>query len=104
MAPISIKSHHRIGQKWIWCNDFSVGCEGLDASWIGKILDNDSLEELVRLSNKYRFNVDGEGGEYETMVVSGPHFKGIINVNGSSNWDGRRGNLAILSIDSSFDG
>ena len=78
----------------------SVGCEGLDASWIGRILDKDSIKELVRLSKKHRFNVDGEGGEYETMVVSGPHFKGFINVTGSKNWDGRRGNFTIISLDS----
>ena len=33
-------------------------------AWLGKILDSESLSSLIDLSNKYRFNVDGEGGEY----------------------------------------
>ena len=79
----------------------SVGCEGLDASWIGRILDKDSIKELVRLSNKHRFNVDGEGGEYETLVVYGPHFEGQIVVTGTHEWYGRRGELQISEISSS---
>ena len=76
----------------------SVACEGLDQSWIGKILDNQSLDELIKLSNYHRFNVDGEGGEYETIVVSGPHFTGKLVIDGQVNWYGRRGELSIDSV------
>ena len=81
----------------------SVACDGLDESWLGKILDSESLSSLIDLSNKYRFNVDGEGGEYETLVVSGPHFNGSINITGSPKWYGRRGELEIRKITTSFD-
>ena len=79
----------------------SVACDGLDQVWIGKILDEESLESIIKLSKKYRFNVDGEGGEYETLVVHGPHFDGQIVVTGTPKWHGRRGELIISDISSS---
>lgn len=82
----------------------SVACDGLDESWIGKILDQDSLQELIQLSEKYRFNVDGEGGEYETLVVRGPHFDGKIDIVGNVKWHGRRGELIIDKMSVSLDG
>jgi predicted ATP pyrophosphatase (TIGR00289 family) len=78
----------------------SVACDGLTEQWIGKILDEESLESIIKLSEKYRFNVDGEGGEYETLVVYGPHFDGNIVVTGSTKWYGRRGELLISKIES----
>ena len=82
----------------------SVACEGLNASWIGKILDKESLNDLIQLAKLHRFNVDGEGGEYETLVVFGPHFNGTIDIVGNIQWTGRRGILDIESITTSFDG
>ena len=76
----------------------SVACDGLDESWLGKILDEDSLSSLIDLSSKFRFNVDGEGGEYETLVVSGPHFEGKIKIDGASQWSGTRGEFHITNI------
>ena len=76
----------------------SVACDGLDESWLGKILDEGSLSKLIDLSSKFRFNVDGEGGEYETLVVSGPHFEGDIKIDGMSRWSGTRGEFHITNI------
>ena len=76
----------------------SVACDGLDESWLGKILDEGSLSKLIDLSSKFRFNVDGEGGEYETLVVSGPHFEGKIKIDGMSQWSGTRGEFHITNI------
>jgi diphthine-ammonia ligase len=75
-----------------------VACEGLDENWIGHILTPKSLKELEILSEKFRFNVDGEGGEYETLVVGGPHIDGEMEVTWKSNWDGTRGDLQITSV------
>ena len=82
----------------------SVACDGLDESWIGKILDQESLKVLIQLSEKYRFNVDGEGGEYETLVVRGPHFDGNIDIVGDVKWHGRRGELIIHKMSVSLNG
>ena len=30
--------------------------------------------ELKKLADKYRFNVDGEGGEFETSILNAPHY------------------------------
>ncbi|MBR9689507.1 MAG: diphthine--ammonia ligase [Candidatus Altiarchaeota archaeon] len=52
----------------------SVAADGLDKSWVGKEIDETNVEELIDLSKKYRFNSAGEGGEFETIVVSAPSF------------------------------
>ena len=72
-----------------------ISCEGLGREWLGVILDRRSLAELTKLSKKYRFNVDGEGGEYETIVVAGPHMKGELTLEYEIHWDGIRGNLSF---------
>ena len=70
-----------------------VSCEGLDDSWLGKVLCSESYQELRILSEKYRFNVDGEGGEYETFVTHAPFMKNKIDLNYEKIWDGVRGHL-----------
>jgi uncharacterized protein (TIGR00290 family) len=72
----------------------SVSCEGLDSSWLGESLTSERLEKLIFLSKKYRFNLDGEGGEFETITVNGPHMEKRINclgtpifVSGRGVWD-----------------
>tara|TARA_B100001996_G_scaffold377824_1_gene361039 strand:+ start:4230 stop:4910 length:681 start_codon:yes stop_codon:yes gene_type:complete len=82
----------------------SVACDGLDESWLGETLTKQSLSKLIELSKKFRFNVDGEGGEYETLVVYGPHFSGSIKIEGEKQWLGRRGHYKINKISNSFDG
>ena len=70
-----------------------VSCEGLDDSWLGKVLCPESYQKLRILSEKYRFNVDGEGGEYETFVTYAPFMKNKIELNYEKVWDGVRGYL-----------
>ena len=71
----------------------SVSCEGLTKEWIGKEINTDNLLHLKDLSKKYGFNVDGEGGEYETIVIDAPHFKNEIHYEGKIHWDGVRGHI-----------
>jgi diphthine-ammonia ligase len=49
-----------------------VAARGLEESWVGRVLDKDSVEELLKLAEEYRFHPAGEGGEYETKVVGFP--------------------------------
>jgi len=70
-----------------------VSCEGLDDSWLGTILDETRLSELRSLAKKYRFHIEGEGGEYETLVLGGPHIEGSMDVTHTKYWDGVRGHL-----------
>lgn len=76
----------------------SVSCEGLGKEWIGKTLDAASLEVLETLAETFRFNVDGEGGEYETLVIGGPHLQGTLELTGCVNWDGVRGSFEITHV------
>jgi len=75
-----------------------VSCEGLGKEWIGRTLNPASLLELEELARRYRFNVDGEGGEYETLVTGGPHLPGRLQLTGSVKWDGVRGTFEIESV------
>ncbi|MGB1935681.1 MAG: ATP-binding protein, partial [Candidatus Poseidoniaceae archaeon] len=63
---------------------------------LGCILDKSSLDKLKNLASKYRFHVDGEGGEYETLVVAGPHMNGELELDFVIQWDGVRGHLDFI--------
>ncbi len=76
-----------------------VSTEGMDDSWLGHTISKQSLTKLKQLSEKYRFNVDGEGGEYETLVLFGPHMDGKLEVEYQSHWDGIRGHIDLSKID-----
>jgi len=52
-----------------------VAADGLDDSWINRIIDKKAIDELVKLRKKYRFNVAFEGGEAETEVIESPLFR-----------------------------
>lgn len=80
----------------------SVSCEGLDSTWIGKVLTAESLLELQKKSERFRFNVDGEGGEYETFVIAGPHLPGRLDVDGTIKWEGNRGEFEFSKVEVLF--
>ena len=69
----------------------SVSCEGLGEDWLGRRVDNESLAELEELAERHRFNLDGEGGEFETIVLAAPHMHARIECSAESLWDGTRG-------------
>jgi ABC transporter with metal-binding/Fe-S-binding domain ATP-binding protein len=72
----------------------SVSAEGLGKEWIGREINNASLDKLIELSRKYQFNLAFEGGEAETFVISCPLFKEklkveLIDIEGENNsWRG----------------
>jgi len=69
-----------------------ISAEGLTGDWLGRTLSGDALDELIALSKRTRFNVSGEGGEYETLVVDGPNFLRRLNIEEATReWDGMRG-------------
>ena len=53
---------------------------GLDASWLGRCLDEQAIEDLVALRERYGISLVGEGGEYETLVLDAPLFKARLEV------------------------
>lgn len=75
----------------------SVSSDGLDDFWLGKIITKEDLGILEKLSVKYGFNLNFEGGEAETFVTKCPLFNGeIIIESGKKKWDGYRGRFEIV--------
>jgi diphthine-ammonia ligase len=72
-----------------------VAAAGLDESWLGRTLDEDALSELEGLNEEYGVHPLGEGGEFETLVVDGPHMDRRIELDYGTEWEGTRGHLQI---------
>ncbi|MBR9700118.1 diphthine--ammonia ligase [Candidatus Woesearchaeota archaeon] len=52
-----------------------VAADGLDASWLGRIMTEKDIDALVQLHKQYKINIAGEGGEFESLVLDCPLFK-----------------------------
>ncbi|MBI2151550.1 diphthine--ammonia ligase [Candidatus Woesearchaeota archaeon] len=53
----------------------AVAADGLDKTWLNRIITLGDLEKLKAISKKNGLNVAGEGGEFESVVLDGPLFK-----------------------------
>ena len=77
----------------------SVSTNGLDESWLGKKIGPSEFHELEKLSNKFQFNLNFEGGEAETFVINCPLFENSIKItNYNKIWDGVRGRFEIVEV------
>ena len=66
-------------------NNFDIIITGvfaypLNESWLGLPIDEIFLKRIKNLSNKYKINPAGEGGEYETFVLNCPLFLNKLKV------------------------
>jgi diphthine-ammonia ligase len=69
---------------------------GFDATWLGRKIDQQTINDLIKLNNKYQISVVGEGGEYETLVLDAPFFKRRIQlVQTEKTWDNHSGCLIV---------
>jgi len=57
-----------------------VSCDGLGKEWVGLEINKKNFEELKRLSKKYNFRIDFEGGEAESAVLDMPEFQKEIKI------------------------
>jgi len=73
----------------------NVAAAGLDDSWLGRPLDEAALEALEALAESHGVHPLGEGGEFETIVVDGPHMDRRLDVEYDTSWDGTRGSIAV---------
>jgi asparagine synthase (glutamine-hydrolysing) len=77
----------------------AVAAKGLNAKWLGRMLDKKALNELIELDKKIGLNVAGEGGEYETFVLNAPFFKKKLKVvSFEKHWDKTSGFLEINEL------
>lgn len=74
-----------------------VAAFGLNESWLGRKMDEKTIEDLKILSQRYGIHMAGEGGEYETLVVDAPFFsKKIELITTKKKWYDDHGTLEIL--------
>ena len=57
-----------------------VAAWGLDESWLGRIIDDEAIDELVKLNEKYGIDLAFEGGEAETLAIDGPIFEKRLKI------------------------
>jgi ABC transporter with metal-binding/Fe-S-binding domain ATP-binding protein len=68
----------------------SVSADGFDQNWLGRKIDEKTIEDLKKLSEKHGINIAFEGGEAETFVLDGPIFKKKIEFIDTKNiWDNK---------------
>ncbi len=53
---------------------------GFSREWLGRKIDEATVEDLLKLNKQYGVSLAGEGGEYETFVVDAPFFKKRIRI------------------------
>jgi ABC transporter with metal-binding/Fe-S-binding domain ATP-binding protein len=77
-----------------------VGCyaEGLGKEWLGRVIDQDAVDELKRIREKTGISIMGEGGEYESMTISSPmHSHPLEIVESEIVWKRDNGTLNVKS-------
>ncbi len=62
----------------------SVQAYGLPSTLVGKVLDEELVEDIIARSKRYGFNPAFEGGEAETLVLDAPLFRERLVVKGRS--------------------
>jgi len=73
-----------------------VAAEGLTEAWLGRVIDEAMVDELVKLHRRVGVHIGFEGGEAETFVLDCPLFKRRIEVlDAVRHWFGDRGFLEI---------
>lgn len=57
-----------------------VAAYGLDEKWLGRRIDDECIDDLIKLNDKVGINLAFEGGEAETLVLDGPIFKKRVKI------------------------
>ena len=69
---------------------------GFNKDWLGRKLDDDTIEALKELNRRYGISLVGEGGEYETLVLDAPFFKKRIKIiEAEKIWENQSGSFLI---------
>jgi len=77
----------------------SVSSEGLDDSWLGRVITHKDIDDLEKLAITHGFNLSFEGGEAESLVLNCPLFSMSLKIIKSNKiWDGYRGRFEITDV------
>lgn len=66
-----------------------ISCEGIGKEWLGKVIDKTMFDKLEKLSERYKFRLDFEGGEAESAVLYMPGFKKELKTQGNIKSEGK---------------
>jgi len=76
-----------------------VFAKGFDESWLGKTIDEKCVDELVKIRDKHKINIAGEGGEFETLVLDCPLFKKKLVIDETSKeWKRDNGIMLVKKV------
>jgi len=99
ISPLWQKDQLSLLEEETSCMDIlvtGVFCEGFDESWLGRRMDKECLQNLIKLNKRYGVNLSGEGGEYETFVLDSPTFKKKILIESWKKvWEGNSGYIVV---------
>ncbi len=69
---------------------------GFNQSWLGRKFNSKTLSDLIKLNEKYKVSLVGDGGEYETLVLDAPFFKKKIQLLQTEKvWEDHSGYLLV---------
>ncbi|MEM4712947.1 MAG: TIGR00289 family protein [Candidatus Bathyarchaeia archaeon] len=69
---------------------------GFSKEWLGRRLDEETINALTELNKRFGVSLVGEGGEYETLVLDAPFFtKKLKIVEAEKAWRGQGGYLLV---------
>jgi diphthine-ammonia ligase len=69
---------------------------GFTSEWLGRKIDQATINDLIELNKKYQVSLVGEGGEYETLVLDAPFFKKRMQlIDIEKVWEGQSGYLIV---------
>jgi diphthine-ammonia ligase len=69
---------------------------GFSKDWLGRKIDDATIEALKELNRRYGISLVGEGGEYETLVLDAPFFKKRIKIiEAEKIWENQSGSFLI---------
>jgi len=92
--PLSIlKEMLQLKMKTIIVGAFA---HGFTRNWLGREVDENTINDLIELNKRFQVSIVGEGGEYETLVLDAPFFsKRIALIDTEQIWEGARGYLLV---------
>lgn len=77
-----------------------VYAEGLGEEWLGRILDREAFDELIRIREEHSISVIGEGGEFETLTIDSPMQSSSLKITEyEKEWNGIAGTMHVRSFE-----
>ncbi|MBI4018389.1 MAG: TIGR00289 family protein [Candidatus Aenigmarchaeota archaeon] len=79
----------------------AVAAPPLSEEWLGRVIDEKCVDELVLLNRKHGIHILGEGGEFDTLVLDCPLYrKKILVKHSEKKWDPKTmsGHMDVMEI------